>query len=152
MPEPPRTIVTFQSAAFNTSVPKPTFVNSECFGDDLAAWLAGQLRARGLATADQPGAEDFGWFLRFTHGDRPYCAVVGYRADDGPAGGDWVLWLERDVGFVGSLLGRRDRGIQPEAAQLLHEILSASGDVRRIRWHFKPDFDAGHEDRASPTP
>jgi hypothetical protein len=152
VPEPPRTVVTFKSRAFNTSMPKPSFVNPECFGDDVAAWLIGQLRARGLETAEQPGAEDFGWYVRFTQNDTPYCAVVGYRPDHGPDGGDWVVWLERDAGFFGSLLGRRDKGIQHEAAHLLHEILSASGELRHIRWYFKKDFDAGREDGASATP
>ncbi|MDP8921331.1 MAG: hypothetical protein M3O34_00415 [Chloroflexota bacterium] len=152
MQEPTRTVVTFKSRAFNSSVPKATFVNPECFGDDLAAWLGGQLRARGLEADEQPGAEDFGWYLRFSFEGVPYCAVVGYRPDDGPDGGDWVVWLERDAGFLASLLGRRDKGIRREAALLLHDVLSASGDLQHVRWHSKRDFDAGREDRASPAP
>jgi hypothetical protein len=148
----PRTVVTFKSEAFNTSEPKPTFVNPECFGDDVAAWLIGQLRARGLETSEAPGAEDFGWYVRFRYRETPYCAVVGYRAEDGPDGGDWVLWLERDAGFFGSLLGRRNKGIGREAAELLHEILAGSDDLRQIHWHFKHAFDAGREEEASPTP
>jgi hypothetical protein len=34
-----KTVVTFKSSAFNMSEPKKYFVNSSCFGDDLAGWL-----------------------------------------------------------------------------------------------------------------
>ena len=152
MQEPPRTIVTFKSRGFNTSVSKPTFVNPECYGDDVAIWLIEELRARGVETDEQPGAEDFGWYLKFAHNSTPYCAVVGYRPEDEPNEGDWVVWLERDAGFLASLLGRRDRGINPEAAQLLHDILSSSSKAESIRWHAKKDFEAGREEQASQTP
>lgn len=147
-----RTVVTFRSGAFNTSIPGTGFVNASCFGDDLAAWLIGRLRARGIDTDGRPGAEDFGWYLRFRLGGARYCIVVGHRPDDGPGEGDWVAWLERDAGLLGSLLGRRERGILPEAARLLHAVLSASDDVRDIHWHVKADFDAGRENRATDAP
>jgi hypothetical protein len=150
--EPPRTVVTFRSGAFNTSEPRAGFVNPNCFGDDLAAWLIDRLRARGVETDEQPGAEDFGWYLRFRLGDARYCAVVGHRPDDGPGEGDWAVWLERDAGLLGSLLGRREQGILPEVARLLHQVLSASEDVRDVRWHVKADFDAGRGDRATDAP
>jgi hypothetical protein len=152
MPDPPRTVATFRSSAFNSSVSKPTYVNPECYGDDVAVWLMAQLRARGLEADQEPGAEDFGWYSRFNHNGKRYCAVVGYRPGDGANEGEWVVWLEREVGFLGSLLGRRDRAIQLETARLLHEVLSASEDLRDIRWHFKRDFDTGREAEANPTP
>jgi hypothetical protein len=42
-----RTVVTFESSLFNTSDPKDYFINPCCFGDDVAVWLAQQLRAKG---------------------------------------------------------------------------------------------------------
>jgi hypothetical protein len=150
--EPLKAVVTFRSTAFNRSVPKSTFVNPECFGDDLAAWLISQLQARGLAVQEEPGAEDFGWYVRFHCDGKPYCVVVGYRPADGAGLGDWVLWLERDAGFLGSLLGRRNHGIRHEATQLLHEILSGADEIQNLRWHTKRDFDAGREEHASVTP
>ena len=40
-----RTLVTFRSSAFNTTQPKDYFINPGCFGDDVAKWLMGELRA-----------------------------------------------------------------------------------------------------------
>jgi hypothetical protein len=42
-----KTVATFQSSAFNTTVTKDYFINPECFGDDLARWLITRLRATG---------------------------------------------------------------------------------------------------------
>ncbi len=55
-----RTVVTFQSPAFNTSERKDYFINDGCYGDDLARWLIEQLRSRGVQTDAEPGQEDFG--------------------------------------------------------------------------------------------
>jgi hypothetical protein len=152
MRELSRTVVTFKSDAFNTSEQKATFVNPDCFGDDLATWLIDQLRARGIETSDQPDAEDFGWYLQFTVDGKQYCAVIGYRPADEPDGGDWVIWLERKLGFLESVLGRRNSGIPRDVANLLHDILSGSREVRAARWFSKEDFDGGRESAASPTP
>lgn len=55
-----RTVVTFESTAFNLAEPKNCFINPCCFGDDLAKWLIGELRKHGLETDDEPSQEDFG--------------------------------------------------------------------------------------------
>jgi hypothetical protein len=64
-----RTLVTFKSSAFNTSEPKPYFINPGCYGDDVAKWLTRELRGRGFKTDEEPGQEDFGWYFNFEHGD-----------------------------------------------------------------------------------
>src|SRR5580700_9256202 len=43
-----RTVVTFESTAFNLAEPKNCFINPCCFGDDLAKWLIGELRKHGF--------------------------------------------------------------------------------------------------------
>jgi hypothetical protein len=58
-----KTIVTFTSLLFNTSSQKAYFINPGCFGDDVAKWLADQLRNQGHE--DMPGQEDFGWYFIF---------------------------------------------------------------------------------------
>jgi hypothetical protein len=42
-----RTVVTFESTAFNMAEPKDHFINPCCFGDDLATWLIEELRKQG---------------------------------------------------------------------------------------------------------
>jgi len=54
--------VVFESNAFNTSIEGENFINPGCFGDDVARWLIGQLRADGHVT-EEPRQEDFGWYF-----------------------------------------------------------------------------------------
>ena len=149
---PPRTIVAFRSTAFNTTEEKDYFINPGCFGDDLGKWLIRELRSRGLHTDDEPDSEDFGWYFTFRVGDLEYDFVISYRPGDGDPEGDWIGWLERSKGFLASMLGLRKKGIEPEAAQAVHAVLSASPQIREVRWHFRQDFDAGREELASQTP
>jgi hypothetical protein len=58
-----RTVVTFESTAFNMTEPKDHFINPRCFVDDVAAWLIRELRKQGIGTDEKPGQEDFGWYL-----------------------------------------------------------------------------------------
>ncbi len=147
-----RTVVTFRSSAFNTTEEKDYFINPGCFGDDVGKWVIQELRTRGLHTDEEPGAEDFGWYITFQVGDLEYCFVISYRPANGEPEGDWIGWLERSKGLFASMLGLRKKGIQPEAAQAIHAVLSSSPQIREMRWHFQKDFHAGREELASERP
>ena len=60
-----RTVVTFSSTAFDMAEPKDYFMNPCCFGDAVAKWLIAELRKQVAKTDEQPGQEDFGWYLNF---------------------------------------------------------------------------------------
>jgi hypothetical protein len=147
-----RTVVTFESAAFNMAEPKRYFINPCCFGDDVAKWLIGELRKQGVETDEKPGKEDFGWYLNFIVAGAGHCFVVGHRPTGESEAGTWIGWLERSRGFIGSVFGVRKRGIQPLAAEAIHRILSSSPLIRDVRWHFKRDFDKGYEERGASSP
>lgn len=146
-----RTVVTFESTAFNMTEPRNYFINPCCFGDDVAEWIIGELRKRGMRTDDKPGQEDFGWYLNFEMAGVGHTFVIGHQPKGEAEAGTWIGWLERKHGLIGSILGRRGRGIQASAAQAIHEILSGSEVVRDVRWHFRSDFDGGSE-RGAPSP
>jgi hypothetical protein len=146
-----RTLVTFRSDAFNTSATKDSFVNADNYGDDVASWLMAELKTRGITTDAEPRQEDFGWYFNFRAGGADHCLLLGYR----PGEGDdavWLGWVERAAGFFGSILGRRRKGIRPEAVDAIHRVLSSSPKVSAVRWHEQADFDAGNEERGSPSP
>ena len=147
-----RTVVTFQSDSFNTSEPKDYFINDCCFGDDLARWLIDRLGSSGMETDSEPGQEDFGWYFNFKLGENFYCVVIGFRPGDEDSEGEWVAWLERARGFVGSIFGFRKRGIEVSACNALHAVLHEADTIRNIRWHTKANFDRGLEDQFSEMP
>lgn len=140
-----RTVVTFGCSRFNTSEPRDYFINDCCFGDDVVKWLIEQLSSAGYQ-CDEPGQEDFGWYFTFRVSEIGHCFVISYRPGAPNELGEWIGWLER-TGFLRSLLGRRRRGILPEAIQVINRILINEKTVRDVTWHLRQDFDAGREER-----
>ena len=130
-----KTEVHFRSTAFNCTEPKDYFINDCCFGDDVARWLIQQLRAQGIQTADAPDQEDFGWYVTLHAGGTEHCFVIGFQPNDAATGDQWLGWLERQTGFLGSLFGGRKRGILPEAILAIDTALKSSPDIQRVTWH-----------------
>ena len=148
-----QTVATFESDAFNTTVEKDTFVNPGCFGDDLARWLMNSLRARGIVTSSEPGAEDFGWFMTFELPAGTHCCVVAHRPGEENEPGQWLVSIERHRGFWASVFGGRRRDISPNSVRHIHEILSSDREkIRNLRWHDFADFNAGKMGEGNPSP
>jgi hypothetical protein len=147
-----RTLVTFESAAFNTTQARDYFINPGCFGDDTCRWLMERLRQAGVTTDAEPGQEDFGWYFGFAVPEGEHCCVVGFRPGDSEsAPGTWIAWIERERSFLGSLVGGRNRGIASAAVSAIHKALSAP-DVGNVRWHKRSEFDRGQEQHGSKDP
>lgn len=147
----PRATVVFHTHAFNTTEVRPHFINPGCFGDDMAHWFAERLCETGAQVTDQPGQEDFGWYIDFEVAGTLHSLVIGYRPD-GDEGGVWIVTVERARGLLGSLLGRRDRGIAYEAVERVHAVLSRAPEISIVRWHHTLSFRAGDEDQGSDQP
>jgi len=144
-----RTVVTFESTAFNMTNPRDYFINPCSFGDDVAEWLIRELRKQGIRTDEKPGQEDFGWYFNFETEDVGNTFVIGHRPTGETEAGTWIGWLEHKRGVIGSILGGGKRGIQVSAAQAIQQILTGSSVVQDVRWHFQRDFDGGVERSAS---
>jgi len=140
-----RTVVTFESTAFNMTKPRDYFINPCCFGDDVARWIIGQLRNQGIRTDEKAGQEDFGWYLNFVAAGIDHTFVIGHRPTGETEAGTWIGWLERKGGFIASISGGRLRGVEASAAQAIHDVLSGSEVIRGVLWHFRGDFDKGIE-------
>ena len=125
----------FHSTAFNCTEPRDYFINECCFGDDLCRWLIQQLHAQGIQTAADPSQEDFGWYFTFTEGGTEHCFIVSFQSNDPTSGDQWIAWVERQPGFIGSLFGGRQRGIRPEAIHAISAALTSSPDIRNLSWH-----------------
>lgn len=142
--------VLFKSQSFNTTVPKDYFINDCCFGDDVAHWLIEGLQHNGYQALDEPGQEDFGWYLNFTAAQKEYCLIIAYRPGEGNEEGDWICTLERKVG-LGFFFGAAKRGVELAAAEAIHSVLSASPHVRDVRWFTDEDFGAERNARSQPA-
>ena len=143
-----RTLATFQSTAFNTTQPKPYFINPDCYADDACRWMMARLAAASIATDPEPRQEDFGWYFNFTVPEGEHCCILGLRpaADGVPE--TWIASIERHRGFAGSILGGRHRGIAWTAVSAIHQALSAP-EILELRWHEKDEFDSGQEHGSS---
>jgi hypothetical protein len=138
---PFRTVVTFRSDAFNTSVVRPYFISLNSFGDDVAQRLVYELRRKGVATGD-PAQEDFGWYFRFEVAGRAHIFILGYR----PVERDWLGNIER----VPLLIFKP--GVHPHAPSVIHSALSDASVFENVRWHVAAQFDAGDEESGTPEP
>jgi hypothetical protein len=149
-PDAARSVVSFESSAFNCTEPKQYFINEGCFGDDVAAWFRDELRSRGYA-ASEPGQEDFGWYLLVEIDGLDYFLLIGYREGTSSERGAWFVVLERHRKWP-PLGIASNRGIKLPAAQAVHGALSTSPAISNVRWHARADFEKGRENRGTPAP
>jgi len=123
----------FKTSAFNTSVQKIYFLKPSCFGDDAARWIMVELGLRGFRAEAEPKQRDFGWHFVFVAGGGKHSAVVGYRPGAYGDQGEWICWIERKVGRIGAMLGKQ-KGIKPEAAKAIQDVLSSSPAVKVVKF------------------
>jgi hypothetical protein len=127
----------FETSRFNLSQVGDHFINDCCFGEDLAAWLRGQLLGRGVL-ASEPDQEDWGWYLDATHQGESYFIGVGGIGGESaadPNRGEWRIMLERHRSIWQKLRGANPMTTADPFARLVHEILSAEGDFANV--HFE---------------
>jgi len=123
-------IVSFRSTAFNTSLPEKHFISVRAFGSDLANWLIHELGRRDAAVEPMISQQDAGWIVRFTFRRVTYDFLILYR---GPA---WLGFLERRRGIFARIFHRQPKNVEFDALRLIDEVLSSSGLISDLRWHY----------------
>lgn len=125
--------IIFETARFNLSEPKEYFINPCCFGDDAAAWFAGELTARGI-TVSEPGQEDWGWYLEAAHAGNSYFIGIGGNAETEAAGnqGEWRLMLEKKRTVWDKLNGKNKLHADEQIILILHDIISKQADMNPL--------------------
>ena len=126
--------ILFDAAGFNFTEPRDHFINPECFGDDVAAWLAAELTARGFPTTE-PGQEDWGWYVEVTTGPDCYFVGVGCTGatDADPAKGEWRLMVEKHRTLWQKLTGKNQPAADEPIFAELERILVSNRDVTNVR-------------------
>ena len=134
-------IVTFRSAAFNTSSPEKHFVSLRPYGSDLANWLMHELTQHDTAAQPMIAQRNGGWMVQFRFRGAVYEFLVRLRDPD------WVGLLERKRGFVGRLFRRQPKSVELDALLLVDSMLSSTELISDVRWH----YDASQEFSALDT-
>lgn len=63
-----------------------------------------------------------------------HCVVIGFQPNDREHGDRWIGSVERHFGFVGSMLGLRNRKVEREAVRVLGSILGKSNEIEFVGW------------------
>jgi hypothetical protein len=138
-----RTLVSFKSSAFNVSNSSSEYINEQNYGDDLALTIRSVLMGMGWQV-DELGQEDHGWYFAFGEVKTDHTLVVGHVSDTPD---EWMAWVERDAGFISSLFGGRQKGIQRGAVEAVHAALSNMPEIKDLSWSYPR-----REEDASPSP
>jgi hypothetical protein len=130
LPLSTRMIVTFRSAAFNTSSPDKHFVSLRPYGSDLANWLMHELTQHDVAEEAMIAQQDAGWMVRFRFRGAVYEFLVRFRDPD------WVGFLERRRGFLGRLFRGQQQSVDLDALVLVDSLLLSAELISDVCWHY----------------
>jgi hypothetical protein len=125
----------FETNRFNLSEVKEHFINPCCFGEDLAGWLRGKLIERGIRV-DQPGQEDWGWYLGANYQGGSYFIGIGGNADESSKDknqGEWRIMVERVRSIWEKLTQKKEASDGDPMIAVIREILEKEPDLRNVR-------------------
>jgi hypothetical protein len=127
--------ILFETDRFNVSDVKAHFINSCCFGEDLAAWLQQELTGKGV-NVDTSGQEDWGWYLLAQRDSQHYLVgITGYRSED-PVGrndGEWRIMVGKKRSIWEKLRGRNITTEDDPMLAIIEEILHEQAGIRNVR-------------------
>jgi hypothetical protein len=122
---------TLHTVQFNSSEPKPDFINERCFGEDFAVWLREKLSSPGVEISE-PIQEDWGWCLIASMGVAKFTISIGIMDKSiGQAPAEWRVGVayERPMNGLRGLLKPVPRGELEILAARLQSILSSAANT-----------------------
>src|SRR5882762_1871246 len=126
--------VLFRTQRFNLSITKEHFINPDCFGEDLAAWLKDKLIDRGRDVR-QFGQEDWGWYLKVKNKESYFLGMNGIPIETDQNQKDFGEWriIVKTNRSIGQWLGNRCKmNADDEMLVLIEEILRAESDFADV--------------------
>jgi hypothetical protein len=126
----------FRTDRFNLSKVGQHFINPCCFGEDLAAWLQGKLRERGVEVGE-PYQEDWGWELPVRNGEQSYYLCMSGNADQSstnPDQGEWRIIIEKKRSLWHRLTGAGIIARDDAMLALVAEILRSGSGIRDLQF------------------
>ena len=127
--------ILFKTDRFNLSIEKENFINSCCFGEDLANWLREVMISKGISV-DEPGQEDYGWYLGAEFNGITYFIGVSGNADEEDSQsnkGEWRLMIENKRSLGDKLFGKNKLAEDDQLVLLVINELKAQADFSGVR-------------------
>jgi hypothetical protein len=123
--------VVFSSSHFQVEPDEDEDTNPGIFGKALAAWIAGELRSKGIQVEDVI-AEDYGRAVIIHH--KPFRLWVACSNVAGEPN-RWQMFVATEQSLAGKLFGRRSRGGDLERVRARYrELVPAIPGVSGIEW------------------
>lgn len=124
------TDVTFKSDLFKPFLPEEAQVNPNCYGAELAYWLAQKLAEHGVVTS-YPISEDWGWFIEYITQDESEFWLCCGNAQG--TENEWHIFLEaKRKGLFGRKKSKIDRA--HKLLSTLKIILAKCEQIHEIKW------------------
>lgn len=101
-------------------------------GEELAEFLAANLREQGLNIHVADNYEDFAWLLEFKESSPTPWILVGHVGEDVY---EWLVQITSGVTWLGRLFGRSDKELREKVAEKLHSTIDSHSSFSDIRWH-----------------
>ena len=132
-------VVTFRSAAFNTSAPDSLFISPMPYGSDLANWLIHELTRYDAKTQPLILQSGSAWLVRFRFRRASYDLLVCFREPH------WVGVLTLTRGLLSRFFRWPQRRVEFEAVAFVHSLVSSSQLVFDVHWRYDDDAEAMQE-------
>lgn len=124
----------FETNRFNLSETKDHFINPCCFGEDVAAWLRGELIKRDIEVIE-PDQEDWGWYIEAKHKGGSYFIGIGGNADESSTDrnqGEWRIMVEKHRSIREKLTRKNEMSEADEMVTVIWEILEREPDFKNL--------------------
>lgn len=93
-------LVIFETDLFNSTEPKPNFINPRCFGEDVIEWVIVNFADRTFVL-DEPFQEDSGWATLAHRENENFLIGVGIMDESiGQVAAEWMIIIEKMKRFL----------------------------------------------------
>jgi len=125
----------FHTKRFNLSITKEHFINPDCFGEDLAAWLKQEFIDRGMDVS-QVGQEDWGWYLKVKFNKESYFLGMNgipIKTDKNqPDFGEWRIIVKKNRSIGQWLTNKGKISAEDGMLALIEETPRAERDSANV--------------------
>jgi hypothetical protein len=133
----PNELILIETDAFEHREVKPHFINSCCFGEDLAEWLRQKLARLGDGLKiSEPVQEDYGWGLWLRTERTSFWVAISY-VGNGPTEepAQWVISVAPDYGLsiLKRLFAKPRTGELAQIRKQIQGVIQLNPEIKILR-------------------